>query len=347
MLRFGPKGLRREMMYGLFPVILLPVLSGFYVFLSLGHATELTRTVPGVGFVCENFPSCLNLLKSDDPKIVGGAIATLGELKDPRAVPDLIRIVQQHNFGEDVYHYEDTPTSHTVVTAIRALGAIGDRQALPVLIDFTKKEEYIQYRVLAAEMIRMIGIDREDIPSLLTLLNDPHSSIRFVIFETIRFADDPVSKSYTMRLINYVPRVDMIDDTINTFPHMEAIGVPIYPGTDYLFYASVSDSWIMREHARQLMKVHWLHTFLTKDSLEDVKEYYENILKRKPVELSRLGRQYIPMSEEELERDFIGQGFSFVIRKKEHRSLSAPIVVISLYEDKVLNGTAITVSAPK
>lgn len=322
-------------------MFLVSVLSA--VLTAQGVAVDL----PGVQLVCNTVPDCLQLLGSDDPKIKGGAIATLGALRDPRAVPHLIGIVQQHVYGNDVYFYQDTPTSYAVVTAMRALGAIGDRKALPVLMDFIKKERFIQYRVLAAEMIRMIGVDRENIPFLLKLLNDSHSSVRFIIFETIRFADDPVSKLYTKRLVHFIPRADMIEDSITPLPHLESIGVPVYPDAVYLFYASVSERWIMRERPRGLRKVHWLHTFLTKDPLKRVVAYYEDVFDQKVRPLNRSERQYIYAEEEGFQQEMFGRVFGFIVNSGERAGINPPEVVVSLYEDRVLDGTAITLSAPK
>jgi hypothetical protein len=310
-------------------------------------AVDSPPDVPGVQLACNTVPDCLQLLRSDDPKIKGGAIATLGALKDPRAVPHLIGIVQQHVYGNDVYFYQDTPTSHAVVTAMRALGAIGDRKALPVLMDFIINERFIQYRVLAAEMIRMIGVDRENISSLLKLLNDSHSSLRFIVFETIRFADDPVSKLYTKRLVHFIPRADMIEDSVTSLPHLEPIGLHVYPDAVYLFYASASERWIMRERPIGLRKVHWLHTFLTKEPLKRVVAYYEDVHDQKVKPLNRSERQYVFAEEEGFQEEMFGKIFGFIVNSGQRGDINSPEVIVSLYEDRVLDGTAITISAPK
>ena len=326
-------------------VVLLAGLSP--VLVSRALALDPPPSIAGVEPVCNTVPDCLKLLRSEDLQIRDEAVLTLGRLKDPRAVPYLLDIVRRHVYGNNVYFYDATPTSDLVITAMRALGAIGDRRAVPVLVDFVKKEPFIQYRVLAAEMIRQIGIITENIPDLLSLLNDPHTSVRFVIFETIRRADDPVSKQYTQRFINYVPRADMIEDSVTVPPALESIGVPLYPGARYLFYVSASEQWIMRERPQKLTKTRWLHTFLTEAPLKQVVAHYEGIFIRKAMARAQIEEQYNYSGEEDPEPSFIGEGFGFILKKTERNGLRAPVIVVSIYQDKVLGGTAITISAPK
>jgi hypothetical protein len=215
------------------------------------------------------------------------------------------------------------------------------------MVEFIKKEPFIQLRVLAAEMIRLIGVDPPDVPLLLDLLNDPHTSLRFVIFEAIRRSDDPVAKRYTQRFMNYIPRADVIEDSVTPPPTPESIGVPIYPTSRYLLYASVSDQWIMRERPQRLSKTRWLHTFLTQDPVKTVVSYYERILREKALPRTEIEKSYRYSSEEDADLAYIGQGFGFILKKAERSDLTAPVIVVSVYEDKVLEGTAITISAPR
>ena len=305
--------------------------------------------IEGVETTCRSTASCLRILRlaGEEFPVRLNAVVTLGALRDRMAVPDLIEIVRNHAYGDRVYHYEDTPHSLLAVTAIRALGTIGDRRSIPVLIQFIRKEAYIQFRVLAADMIRMIGIEQADVPKLLPLLNDPHTSIRFVIFETIRFADDPVSKRYTRRFVDYVPRVDMIEDSVTASADDYSIGVTIYPAAEYLFYASASDEWIMRKWPKRLDDLRWLHTFFTGDSVGDVLSYYEGLLKKKAKRLSEGARRFNFGNAEDVNNAFIGEAFGFILRKADEATLHTPVLVVSIYEDKVLEGTAITFYAPK
>ena len=334
-----------------------PLFKGFWVFSVLISScfypgrlqAEEFPTIQGVETTCSSTASCLRLLRleGEDFSVRLNAVVTLGALRDPLAVPDLIEIVRNHAYRDRVYHYEDTPHSLLVVTALRALGTIGDRQSIPVLIQFIQKEAYIQFRVLAADMIRMIGIEPEDVPMLLPLLNDPHTSIRFVIFETIRFADDPVSKRYTRRFVNYVPRADMIEDSVTTSADAYSIGVSIYPGSEYLFYASASDEWIMRKWPARLDDLRWLHTFFTMDSVGEVLSYYERLFDKNAKRLSDGARRFNFGDAEDVGNEFIGEAFGFILRKTEEPSLRASILLVSIYEDKVLEGTAISFYAPK
>ncbi|HEY5595032.1 MAG TPA: HEAT repeat domain-containing protein [Nitrospiria bacterium] len=311
------------------------------------HAVHQPPDIPGVKPVCATTEECLDKIRSDDPAVKDEAVSTLGQLKDPRSVPPLIEIVRNHVPNKDEYFADIRRDNYTVVTALRALGMIGDRRAIPVLVEFIKREPFIQLRVLAAEMIRLIGMSSRDVPMLLDLLNDPHTSLRFVIFEAIRRSDDPVNKRYTQRFENYVPRADVIEDSVTPPPAPESIGVPIYPKALYLLYASASDQWIMREKPQRLSKARWLHTFFTKDPLKKVAAYYEDVLGEKSLGREEIEKTYRYGGEDDAEPAYIGQGVGFILKKADRPELKAPVVLVSVYEDKVLEGTAITISAPK
>ena len=312
-------------------------------------ADEPPLSIPDVEMVCESAVGCIRLvrLELENSEIRGRAIVTLGALKEKQAVPDLISIVQGHRYGDHVYHYNDAPDSLLVVTAIRALGTIGDRRAIPALIEFIQKEAYIQFRVLAAETIKMIGVDREDIPRVLDLLNDPHTSIRYVIFEAIRFADDPVSKRYTQRFVSYIPRADMIEDSVTPLPNTRSLGVPIYQKGRYVFSASASEGWIMREEPVSLGKSRWVHTFLTQEPLDEVVKFYEAALNRQAKTQQEIERDYVYTGATYSDTTFIKEGYGFIIKKSDRPVLRNPVVVVSIFRDDILDGTAVTIYAPK
>ncbi len=314
-----------------------------------GEAAERPSSIPGVEIVCETALDCLRILRLENESLElrARAIVTLGALKENRAVPDLISILQDHEWGKKVYHYEDTPQSLLTITAIRALGTIGDRRGLPALVDFVNKEPYVQYRVLAAENIRMIGVDQQDIPALLPLLNDPHTSVRHVIFEAIRFADDPVSRSYTRRFINFVPRADMIEDTITPEPASRSLGVPVYPGSQYVYCASASERWIMHEQPATLKEVSWVHTFLTEDPIETVVDYYKNKLSLRPRSRKEIEKNYRYIGLSETDMPFIGEARGFIVERTNQFYFPAPVVLVSVYADSILDGTAVTIFAPR
>jgi hypothetical protein len=303
--------------------------------------------IPGIQPICNAVDPCLKLLDDPDPAVRDAAATRLAFLKDPKSVPPLIKIVEAHVPGGDQYFADMRRDNSLALTAMRTLGAIGDRRALPALIEFAKKEPFIQLRVLAAEMIRQIGVRTSDIPSLLDLLNDPHTSVRYVIFEAIRRADDPVTKRYTQRFVSFVPRADVMEDSVTNPPKPEQIGVPIYAGSTYLLYASASDTWIMRERPQRLSKTKWLHTFLTKDPVKQVVGFYEAAFRKRALTRAEIEKQYNYSGADDPDPKYIGDGYGFVLSKGEREALRAPIVVLSVYEDKILEGTAITISAPK
>lgn len=332
--------------------VVVTALGGVAAAVALGWAEHQPLhqppEIPGVRPICNAVDACLELLDDPDPAARDAAVTRLAFLKDSKSVPPLIKIVEAHvPSGGDQYFADMRRDNSLALTAMRALGAIGDRRALPALIAFAKKEPFIQLRVLAAEMIRQIGVRTADIPLLLELLNDPHTSVRYVIFEAIRRADDPVTKRYTQRFISYVPRADVTEDSVTDPPKPEQIGVPIYAGSTYLLYASASEQWIMRERPQRLNKTKWLHTFLTKDPVKQVVGFYEGTFRKRAQTRAQIEKQYNYSGADDPDPKYIGEGYGFVLTKGERDALRAPIVVVSVYEDKILEGTAVTISAPK
>ena len=126
-----------------------PLFKGYFVLLVLIAScfypgrlqAEEFPTIEGIETTCRSTASCLRLLRleGEDYPVRLKAVVILGALRDSLAVSDLNEIVANHAYGERVYYYEDTPSSLLVTTAIRALGAIGDRQAIPVLIQFIQR----------------------------------------------------------------------------------------------------------------------------------------------------------------------------------------------------------------
>ncbi len=316
-------------------------------FPRLAAAVHVPPEIPGTQPVCASSRDCLELIRSADPAVKDEAVLILGKLKDPNSVLPLIEIVKGHVPNRDEHFADIRRDNYTVVTAVRALGMIGDRRALPTLAEFIKREPFIQLRVLAAEMIRQMGLRTEDIPFIFDLLNDPHTSVRYVIFEAIRRADDPISKQYTQRFINYMSRADVIEDSVTRPPPLSAIGVPIYAEATYLLYASASDDWIMRERPQRLSKTRWIHTFLTKDPIKKVVAFYESALDEAAVARAVIEKSYSYRGEEETEGAYIGVGVGFILKKAERPDLRVPVVIVSIYEDKILEGTAITISSPR
>ncbi|MBI3995910.1 MAG: hypothetical protein HY349_08045, partial [Nitrospirae bacterium] len=90
-----------------------------------------------------------------------------------------------------------------------------------------------------------------------------------------------------------------------------------------------------------------LHTFLTKDPLEKVMAHYEKLLEEKGLTRSEIEKTYRYGGDDDPEPAYIGRGGGFILKKADRPDLKAPLVLISVYEDKVLEGTAITISAPK
>jgi hypothetical protein len=123
--------------------------------------------------------------------------------------------------------------------------------------------------------------------------------------------------------------------------------VPDYPNAQYLYYASASEDWIMRDRPERLEKTRWIHTYLTRDPVDRVVRFYEKSLNLRALTRAQIEVQYSYAGEKDPESDFVGEGSGFILRKDRLPALRAPVEVVSIYHDRVLNGTAITIYAPR
>ncbi|GEM_PF-331069 len=122
----------------------------------------------------------LPLLSRPDPDIRRRTAAALGDLRDKRAVPELIRRVRVEREG---------PVLEEV---IGALGTIGDRRAVPVLIDFLGHPECslelfgpsLCIPAAAAEALGRIG-DPRAVEPLIALLDHPEALVEVAAIQAL------------------------------------------------------------------------------------------------------------------------------------------------------------------
>ncbi|NUQ62777.1 MAG: HEAT repeat domain-containing protein [Pirellulales bacterium] len=96
--------------------------------------------------------------------VIAGKAYGSGRRLDREAVPDLLELLK-------------VPNTHVTIHAIQALRSIGDRAAVPALIEIlrTSPEAILQNNaLLALEDLR----DRKAVPVLIELLGDPDASLR-------------------------------------------------------------------------------------------------------------------------------------------------------------------------
>lgn len=123
------------------------------------------------------------------------AAKALGKLKDKRAVPSLIELINESNpeVREDV---------------VEALGRIGDKRAVKPLLDMLQKEEedFILAEIVIAE--GLIGIDKKEVATLTTLLKKDDPIVKANILLVLgKYGDEsslPIIGKYTSDPSEYV-----------------------------------------------------------------------------------------------------------------------------------------------
>lgn len=100
-------------------------------------------------------------LGSEDRRVREAAVAALTAARDREALPALVAYLEAH--------------PDEVLPAIRALGALGDARALPVLLGVLGKTDDAVARVHVVEALARIG-DRRAVAGLVGCLDDSHAS---------------------------------------------------------------------------------------------------------------------------------------------------------------------------
>jgi HEAT repeat protein len=117
-------------------------------------------------------------------------VVALGELRDARAVDALIRIAK----GRD----EDKTRR---LYAADALGKIGDRRALPVLLDMFDEDDAL-LRAYAASALAAFGME-EALPSLLAGLRDANVKVRLQCAKALARELGPAAASQAVPILRW------------------------------------------------------------------------------------------------------------------------------------------------
>lgn len=129
-------------------------------------------------------PYLIRLLDEKDLMLASSAVTSLGSTKDPRAVEPLIKKLSDPNV-------KDIRIKYYIPTA---LARIGDKRALPILIDLLKEDSYRR------NVVQSLGIlgDREAVPALISVLSDPSENVRMAVAISLgQVGDGKVIESLT------------------------------------------------------------------------------------------------------------------------------------------------------
>jgi HEAT repeat protein len=132
--------------------------------------------------------STISALHDPDPVLRGAAARALGALDSPRAVPDLIAVLQT----------DASPDTRT--DAAYALGLLGDPRTVdPLLAKLADTGEDPRLRGFAAEALAGPG-ERRAVPALIAALGDPSAEVRFWAASTLGQLGDPAAHSALQQL---------------------------------------------------------------------------------------------------------------------------------------------------
>ena len=155
------------------------------------------------------------------------------------------------------------------------LGSSADKAKLPVLAKVLGSDE-AELRAAAADAIGMIRPTREVVPTLVKALNDPVPQVRYSVRTALESKSDPDRAADALiRRSGKDGRKDMEPESP---PKEDRLGVPVYRGATFLYYASD----IPRGKA----------AFATSDSAESVLKFYAAAAKRSPTTLEQFNQTY-------------------------------------------------------
>jgi len=122
-------------------------------------------------------------LLSDEKTIASASAQALAKIGDAKAVDSLIKIVRseydrERMLGGDIY---------LRVSAINALGQIGDKKATPVVIDALQEKEL---KISAVDALKTLK-DNRAVPALIKCLSDDDPYVRRLAASALREIGDP------------------------------------------------------------------------------------------------------------------------------------------------------------
>lgn len=206
---------------------------------------------------CDVVDVCVKQLASDDPAVRTAAAYALGNIGDPKAVQELVKLIDRE---------EDTEVQRT---AVRSLGLIGDPPSAEALGRIMKAQPHLRDDVIQS-LIRIGGKPASD--ALVVALDD--SRTRRAAIQGLgevgdRSAREPLLSLYRKtddERVRGMASIAIQRIRSRLGPTAEEMGVPIYPGSRY--FPNVLAEWI----------------FTTDDPVEKVEGFYRNALDKSPID---------------------------------------------------------------
>jgi hypothetical protein len=207
---------------------------------------------------------CLKDLKSPDSSQKSGAIFNLGNLKDRRAAPALLEVLKK----------DRDPGIRSSV--IKAVGALRDPSAVPVLAEFLDDKDLQLDAVKALVKIA----NKPAVEALIQSLKHPEVQVAAV--QGLGEIADPSAKPALIALFRQTEdgRVRgvsaMAVQRINSIwgPSEEEMGLPLYPKSEFI--PNARGEWV----------------FVTNDPLPKVSDFFKNRLKKPPLSFQDFKKKY-------------------------------------------------------
>ncbi|HWP97105.1 MAG TPA: HEAT repeat domain-containing protein [Syntrophomonadaceae bacterium] len=173
-------------------------------------------------------PYLIELLSSNNSKMVINIIETLGELKNPSAIPYLTKKMKENN-------------KYSKIATAKALGEIGDSSAVPYLIESLQDKRPDVRSVSAKALGQIKSIDA--IPFLLKILDDKDENVQHEVAKALGKLNEPTIMAH---LVNRL-RNDDIKIRYYAVKLLEEIGDPL--ALPYLFERLKYDDMVIRLQA--------------------------------------------------------------------------------------------------
>jgi hypothetical protein len=213
---------------------------------------------------CSGFENCLATLRSNDPSARAGAVFILGNLKDRRAAPALMDLLEKESSREVRF------------STVRALGSISDPVAVPVLSKMLKDDDL---RTEAVKALVRIG-GPSAITALVEALQD--RDVQLAVVQGLGEIADPAAKPHLIALYRSTGDERIRGLALMAIHRIQSVwgpteaemGLPIYPGSEFIPNA----------------RAEWI--FATKDPLSKVSTFYQQRLKQPPLSFEAFRKKH-------------------------------------------------------
>jgi len=205
---------------------------------------------------CGGLADCLEHLRSSDTATQTGAVFVLGTLKDRRAIPALLEIMEGDSKPE------------VRLSVIQALGSIGDPASVPAISKTLREDPKVQREAVKA-LVKIGG--KPAIEALVEALNQEET--RLAAVQGLGEIADPEAKPSLLALyrktnderIRGLAAIAIYRIRSVWGPTEAEMGLPIYPRSE--FVPNARAEWI----------------FATKDPVTQVSAFYRQHLKKPPM----------------------------------------------------------------